>query len=108
MINFSIASDLVDLYPRVCVGFFTAAGQPDQLEVESAARLLAENSLQSLASRKIDIDNLADTQPFSSWRRAFAKGGLQPSKYRSSVEALVRRALRSDQPVLIGNPIVDI
>lgn len=39
------------------------------------------------------------------WREAFRQSGLRPSRYRSSVEALVRRVVRGED-VLTATPVV--
>jgi len=53
------------------------------------------------------IENIAEHLRIKSWREAYKAFGAKPSEYRSSVEAMARRALRGD-PLPSINILVDI
>ena len=63
----------------------------------------AEVSVHSQAS----IDNIAEHPRIKPWREAYKAFGAKPSEFRSSVEAMARRVLRSDHLPSI-NALVDI
>jgi DNA/RNA-binding domain of Phe-tRNA-synthetase-like protein len=63
----------------------------------------AEESVRNQAS----IETVADHPRIKSWREAYKAFGAKPSEFRSSVEAMARRALRNDQLPSI-NALVDI
>jgi DNA/RNA-binding domain of Phe-tRNA-synthetase-like protein len=56
---------------------------------------------------RLDKDGLADHPRISSWREAYRSFGAKPSKFRSSIEAMVRRVL-SNHELPIINTLVDI
>ena len=76
------------------------SGSPPELVTllrEAEASLRAQTSLETIASHP----NIA------AWREAFRSLGVKPSEFRSSIEALGRRALR-EQALPSINPLVDI
>jgi len=52
------------------------------------------SAVAGLNRRGLTVEQLAQSEPFASWRMLFSGMKLQPSTFRSSVEALTRRALR--------------
>jgi DNA/RNA-binding domain of Phe-tRNA-synthetase-like protein len=56
---------------------------------------------------RVEKDGLADHPRISSWREAYRSFGAKPSKFRSSIEAMVRRVL-SNHELPIINTLVDI
>lgn len=51
---------------------------------------------------RVALDTLAESPIVAPWREAFRSFGWSPAKFRSSIEALTRRALRSElQPLNI-------
>ncbi len=63
----------------------------------------AEASVRS----KVSIESVAEHERIRPWRDAFKAFGAKPSEYRSSIEAMTRRALRNDELPSI-NALVDI
>ncbi|MGE5334384.1 MAG: B3/4 domain-containing protein [Nitrososphaerota archaeon] len=57
-------------------------------------------------SEHADIADIATHPAIAPWRDAYRRFGVKPSKYRSSVESLVRSALA--QSVHTVNPLVDL
>ena len=53
------------------------------------------------------LDNLTEHPRIKAWREAYRSFGAKPSEFRSSIEAMARRALRSD-PLPSINALVDI
>ena len=56
---------------------------------------------------RLEKDGLADHPRISSWREAYRSFGAKPSKFRSSIEAMVRRVLSNNELPTI-NTLVDI
>ena len=56
---------------------------------------------------RLTLENVAAHPRIASWREAYRAFGAQPSKFRSSIEAMVRRALRHQELPSI-NALVDI
>lgn len=54
-----------------------------------------------------ELEALASHPRVAIWREAYRRMGLRPSEYRSSVEQLLRRALRGE-PARTGIPAVDL
>jgi DNA/RNA-binding domain of Phe-tRNA-synthetase-like protein len=57
--------------------------------------------------RQAAIETIAEHPRIKPWREAYKAFGAKPSEYRSSVEAMARRALRND-PLPSINALVDI
>jgi DNA/RNA-binding domain of Phe-tRNA-synthetase-like protein len=57
--------------------------------------------------QRLKLEDLAEDVHIQPWREAYRKFGAKPSEFRSSIEALVRRVLRSD-PLPSINALVDI
>jgi len=57
--------------------------------------------------RQTTIESIAEHPRIKPWREAYKAFGAKPSEYRSSVEAMARRALRND-PLPSINALVDI
>ncbi len=55
----------------------------------------------------VDLEKLTEHPRIASWRDAYRSFGAKPSKFRSSIEAMTRRALR-DQELPSINTLVDI
>ncbi|WP_298901630.1 phenylalanine--tRNA ligase beta subunit-related protein [uncultured Devosia sp.] len=70
--------------------------------------VVLEAATKSLAEAGFDPELLAQSEPFRSWRNVFAAMGLQPSRFRSSVEALVRRTLKTGMVPVTGIKAVDL
>jgi DNA/RNA-binding domain of Phe-tRNA-synthetase-like protein len=104
-LTYSISADIFDKYPGYARGVVLAFGVHNG---SSPARLVemlrqAEESVRVQAS----IETIAEHPRIKAWREAYKAFGAKPSEFRSSVEAMVRRALRSDQLPSI-NALVDI
>jgi DNA/RNA-binding domain of Phe-tRNA-synthetase-like protein len=67
---------------------------------------LLREAEQSVRER-LDAATLTDNRHIKPWREAYRAFGAKPSEYRSSVEAMARRALRGD-PLPSINTLVDI
>ncbi len=102
---YSIADDIFARFPGYVRGVVLAY---DVTNGESPAEVVsmlrdAEASIQS----KLKIDTIAEHPRIKSWREAYRSFGARPAEFRSSIEAMARRALRND-PLPSINTLVDI
>lgn len=104
-LTYSISQEIFDKYPGYSRGVVLAFDVHNGPAPEGLIQRLrqAEASVRSQAS----IENIADHPRIKSWREAYKAFGAKPSEFRSSVEAMARRALRNDQLPCI-NALVDI
>ena len=81
---------------------YNVTNGPTSDELVSLLRSAEEGLRQQLT-----METLTEHPRIKAWRDAFRLFGAKPSEFRSSIEAMTRRALRSDQLPAI-NTLVDI
>ena len=105
LLEFRYHPDLLARYPSVCGGVILAEDMhntPTPPELEQS--FLAE---QRSVLAKIGETPLSELPSLSAWRGAFRAFGVDPTKYRSAAEALLRRLTKKgDIPII--NSLVDI
>lgn len=96
--------DLLQRYPNLCGGIILARGMHNQpTPPELASAFLAE---QQAVLRRIGNTPLSEIPSLAAWRGAFRSFGVEPTKYRSAAEALLRRLTKKgDIPSI--NALVD-
>jgi DNA/RNA-binding domain of Phe-tRNA-synthetase-like protein len=101
----SIDQSVRDLFPDVTVGIIVARGIANAAACpECEAILLAAIGETAAAlGENADFANLPEIAP---WRAAYAAFGVKPSKFRSSIEALLRSAASGRLGGV--NPLVDL
>jgi len=101
--QFHIAREVFDLFPDFCVGGVAAVGLNNHVgDAETVLRQAEEEARGALAARP-----LAGDPSLAVWRRAFARLGIDPERFPSAVEALLRRVAQGEQLPSI-NPAVDL
>ena len=55
-----------------------------------------QKAIESVRSSGFTIESILDAPVVKEWRNAFQRFGVKPSRYRSAIEQLYRRALRSE------------
>jgi lysyl-tRNA synthetase class 2 len=55
-----------------------------------------QRAIDSVASSGFTSDTVLEAPAVKEWRNAFQRFGVKPSKYRSSIEQLYRRALKQE------------
>ena len=98
---FAIDKRLFDLFPDLSVG--TLISRVDNTKY-------GENMLEGVVERLragFSYEKPQDHPNIKAWRQAFTKVGISASKYPSSIESLLRRALKGG-PFPKINPIVDL
>lgn len=101
--TFEVAEAVFALAPAYRRHVVVARGAAHAAPPQVAQRFQA--AVASLADRA-DLDTLAEHPAVRPWRLAFKAAGWNPGKFRSSIEALLRRALRGELDPL-GMPAVD-
>ena len=104
-IYYSIADEVFDLFPGYTRGVVLAHDVVNGTSPHDLINRLrdAEASLR----KRLSLEEVATHPKIGSWREAYRSFGAQPSKFRSSIEAMVRRVLR-DQEMPLINTLADI
>jgi DNA/RNA-binding domain of Phe-tRNA-synthetase-like protein len=104
-LTFSIAKEVFDKYPGYCRGVVVAFGVKNGPSPERLVQMLRD--AEASVRRQASIESIAEHPRIKPWREAYKAFGAKPSEFRSSVEAMARRALRND-PLPSINALVDI
>ncbi|MDQ2830703.1 MAG: tyrosine--tRNA ligase, partial [Chloroflexota bacterium] len=104
---FRVSPDIFARFPDVFIAVVAADGVPNGAPVaavEAELRMAEREARERLTETGVDLQ----AHPFiARWRDAFRTAGINPNKYRSSVEALLTRVQKgSDLPAL--SPAVDL
>ena len=104
-IFYSIDDEVFGRFPGYVRGVVLAYGVSNGDSPPELIAMLrdAEGSVRD----RLEKDGLADHPRISSWREAYRSFGAKPSKFRSSIEAMVRRVLSNNELPTI-NTLVDI
>lgn len=98
---FSVDERLLDLFPGLAVGVLIC-------HVDNTR--YGDDRLESILDRirsSFPYDKPQEHPHIKAWRQAFGKVNISPAKYPSSVESLLRRALKGG-PFPRVNPMVDL
>ncbi len=102
---FGYSEPLLQRFPTVVGGVVHARGVANDRprpELEAAFREEQVRVLEQIGDR-----SLAELPSIAAWRRAFSGFGVEPTRYRSAAEALLRRLTKQGEiPSL--NPLVDL
>lgn len=101
--RFLIEDGFWALFPEARIGVVAARGLDNARAADEARRLLDE-AARSAAT--VGEGEIADHPAVAPWRAAYRAFGAKPSKYRSSIEGLLRSARGGG--VRSVNPLVDI
>lgn len=105
MLAFQYHPDILEQFPRICAGVVLAQGLTNSPTPEPLRKTyLAE---QQATLERIGNTPLSEIEALAAWRKAFRAFGVNPTKYRSAPEALLRRlSKKGDIPFI--NAIVDL
>ncbi len=104
-LTYSIAPEIFNKYPGYCRAVVVALDVHNGPSPAELVGLLRE--AEASVSTQTSLELIADHPKIKAWREAYKAFGAKPSEFRSSVEAMARRALRGDQINSI-NALVDI
>ena len=104
MTSFRLEPDVLELFPEVTIAVLVVAGidnTVDDPEIWAMLEVEIERAAASLGEGEI-----SQHPAVAPWRAAFARFGVKPSKYRSSIESMLRSAQSGRlRPI---NPLVDL
>jgi DNA/RNA-binding domain of Phe-tRNA-synthetase-like protein len=102
---YSIDDAIFKQFPGYCRGVVLAFDIKNGDSPNELTKLMRE--AEESVRKSIDKDEIAAHARIASWREAYRSFGAKPSKYRSSIEAMVRRVANNNELPGI-NTIVDI
>jgi DNA/RNA-binding domain of Phe-tRNA-synthetase-like protein len=103
-VRFIIEESFRSLFPEALVGIVVVKGIDNRRSVDGAQLALA-SAMASTASIIGDGD-ISSHPTVAPWREAYRRFGVKPSRYRSSIEGLLRTARTGE--VRSINPLVDL
>lgn len=104
-VSYSIHESIFLLFPGYVRGVVVIEGVENSV---SPSKLLKKLRLAEEETRdRLSIEHLTEHPRIASWREAYRAFGAKPSKFRPSMEALIRRVLRGEELRSI-NALVDI
>jgi DNA/RNA-binding domain of Phe-tRNA-synthetase-like protein len=89
-------------YPELAAAVFTVDGVTRDADVDAAV-----SRFEALARTRLGDRRERELDEIRAWRRAFARMGLEPTRYRCAAEALLRR-FRKDGTLPRIHPLVDL
>jgi DNA/RNA-binding domain of Phe-tRNA-synthetase-like protein len=102
---YSIAAEIFARFPGYVRGVVLAYDVTNGESPDEVVSMLRD--AEASIHQKLKIDTIAEHPRIKSWREAFRSFGAKPGEFRSSIEAMARRALRND-PLPSINTLVDI
>lgn len=99
-----ISRNVADVYPAVFAYALRVTGL-ERVELPDMGRELEAGEAFARAAIG-QTEDVSSHPAISVWRNAYAAAGVKPSKFRSSIEALARRAMRGTLPSV--HPLVDL
>lgn len=102
---FTISDEVFNQFPGYVRGVLIAEGLRNGDSPSELTALL--RSAEDSVRKRLNLETLTEDPRIASWREAYRSFGAKPSKFRPSVEAMVRRVLRNEQLPSI-NALVDI
>jgi DNA/RNA-binding domain of Phe-tRNA-synthetase-like protein len=104
-ITYTISPNILERFPEYRRGLVIARNVHNGPASPELVALL--RAAEASVAARTSLDGIAEDPSFRPWRDAFRWFGAKPSEFRSSVEALARRALRG-QPLPTITSLVDI
>jgi DNA/RNA-binding domain of Phe-tRNA-synthetase-like protein len=104
-LRYSIAAEIFSRFPGYARGVVLAYDVTNGESPSEVVALLREG--EASVREQLKIETIAEHPRIRSWREAYRSFGARPAEFRSSIEAMARRALRGD-PLPSINALVDI
>jgi DNA/RNA-binding domain of Phe-tRNA-synthetase-like protein len=101
-VYFEHATGIWHDYPELVPGVLFAEGISTEVSIATRAATFAE-----IADERLAAASEAELPEIQAWRRAFSRMGLEPTRYRSAAEALLRRYRREGSLPRI-HPLIDL
>ncbi len=104
-ITYSVADEVFARFPGYVRGVVVARDVANGASPPELVAML--RAAEASVRERLTLETLTSNPRIASWREAFRTLGIKPNEFRSSVEAMARRALRGDELPSI-NALVDI
>jgi DNA/RNA-binding domain of Phe-tRNA-synthetase-like protein len=104
-LHYSISEEVFQRFPGYLRGVVIAHDVVNCPSPDAVVEMLRE--AEASVRARLSVEHVAEEPRIKAWREAYRAFGAKPSEFRSSIEALARRALRSE-PVPSINALVDI
>ncbi len=105
-LNFKIAPEVLGVFPEMRVSAIRIKGLEAALASFDGAGFVT-TAAQNVARTFETAESLVADPRIDAWRKAYGAIGAKPSKFRSSIEALARRAVKG-APLSTNIPVVDL
>jgi DNA/RNA-binding domain of Phe-tRNA-synthetase-like protein len=108
--KYTAAKEIFEMYPGYVRGVVVARGVTNG-EQQNADILALLREAEEAVRQRADLEDISQHPRIASWRAAYAKFGARPSKFHSSIEAMVRRVRKGGELpyindlVALGNSI---
>ena len=88
--KYTAAKEIFEMYPGYVRGVVVAKGVTNG-EQENAEILALLREAEETVRQRSDLKDISQHPRIASWRAAYARFGARPSRFHSSIEAMVRR-----------------
>ncbi len=105
MLAFKYHKDILNRYPNLVGGVILAQGMKNGPTPEALREFYLDQQRSTL--NRIGNTPLSELETLAAWRQAFRTFGVNPTKYRSAPEALLRRLIKKGDIPFI-NTLVDL
>jgi DNA/RNA-binding domain of Phe-tRNA-synthetase-like protein len=103
--SYSISPEVFERFPGYVRGVVVSYDLTNGASPDELVQMLRE--AEASVRARVNIEQIAEEPRIKAWREAYRAFGAKPAEFRSSVEAMARRALRGDELPSI-NALVDI
>lgn len=100
-----ISKEIIEKYPELEIGVIITTNINNTKSSESIQELIKE--IEKKIRKEICSEEIIEIPIISKWREIYKSFGAKPSKYRNSIEALLKRIVNEKDLYKI-NPLVDI
>lgn len=104
-LSFAYHQDIINVFPNIRAGVILASKINNSPTPTGLRKQFQEEQKATL--QRIGDTPLSEIEPLAAWRKAFRTFGVNPTKYRSAPEALLRRITKKGEIPSI-NTLVDI
>ena len=94
--KYTAAREIFEMYPGYVRGVVVARAVTNG-EQENAEILALLREAEETVRQRSDLEDISQHPRIASWRAAYARFGARPSKFHSSVEAMVRRVRKGSE-----------
>lgn len=102
--KFKLSNKILEKYPELRVGFIVVKNLDNSSYNEEIQGLIRD--VEKKTKELIDPEKVPEIPAVAKWREIYKSFGAKPSKYRNSVEALIKRVLKTELYKI--NSLVDI